>query len=268
MVKKVVFLDSGLGGLSVLRSTIELRDDLHYHYFFDHKNLPYGDKKSDWLVDRAKAVVGRLIQDLDPDLFVIACNTLSVCALASLRSSFDIPFVGVVPAVKPAAAKPGVDKVAILSTSATGNSEYLRGLVGDFAANKKVKSFASEDLVLLAETIFLGKTIKNLAYDKRSSVESLLQQVKLFQPQAVVLGCTHFFFIKDVLLDYLGSDVALFDSSDAVARQIDRILPKKGRPKGKAVIQVLSSQMMSAQLKRSISSVNLGWEWVFSGCNV
>jgi len=237
-LRKVVFLDSGFGGLSVLLASLRLRTDLECWYFSDQKNLPYGAKSADWLQDRAIQMVRMIQEYVEPELIVVACNTLSVCALSSLRSAFEVPFVGVVPAVKPAASRADVQKIAVLSTTFTAESAYLQNLVVEHGGEKDIKIFPSEGLVHLAEHFVAGRALNDFSSEFMEKVHDLLISVRNFDPDSVVLGCTHFSFLKEFLSDFFGEKVMLIDSADAVARQVSRLLPARTPVKQPAPVKV------------------------------
>ena len=129
----ILVFDSGLGGLTVHRDRTQARPDARYVYVADDAFFPYGAQPEADLVARVVALMGDLIAAHQPDLVVIACNTASTLALPHLRARFSVPFIGTVPAIKPACAASVTRKVSVLGTQATVNREYTRALIRDFA---------------------------------------------------------------------------------------------------------------------------------------
>ena len=129
----ILVFDSGLGGLTVFREVLKARPDARYVYVADDAFFPYGDHGETELVARVVALTGELIEAHRPDLIVIACNTASTLVLPHLRARFSVPFVGTVPAIKPACAQSITKRVTVLGTEATVSREYTRALIRDFA---------------------------------------------------------------------------------------------------------------------------------------
>src|SRR5712691_13116093 len=134
----ILVFDSGLGGLTVLREVVKLRPDARYAYVADDAFFPYNSRGEAELVARIVALMGELIDAHRPDLIVIACNTASTLALPHLRARFSLPFVGTVPAIKPACAASRSRRVSVLGTEATVGREYTRALIRDFANGSDV----------------------------------------------------------------------------------------------------------------------------------
>ncbi|HUX19839.1 MAG TPA: aspartate/glutamate racemase family protein, partial [Spirochaetia bacterium] len=137
--RPVVFYDSGIGGLPYLAWVRERRPDAHFIYVGDNEHFPYGEKTHEELRRIAVSVVGRILTRFDPQLVVVACNTASVVALAELRARYPVAFVGVVPAVKPAAERSRGRRIALLATTRT---------VGDAYSEKLIKEYASDCTVV------------------------------------------------------------------------------------------------------------------------
>ena len=127
----ILVFDSGLGGLTVLREIVKARPDAHYVYVADDVFFPYGHHGEDQIIARVVPLVGELIAAYRPDLVVIACNTMSVSVMAHLRAAYSVPFVGTVPAIKPACAASKTKRVSVLGTKATVNREYTQALIRD-----------------------------------------------------------------------------------------------------------------------------------------
>ena len=129
----ILVFDSGLGGLTVLREIVRARPDAHYVYVADDAFFPYGDHSEDEIVARVVPLIGELIEAHAPDLVVIACNTASTLVLPHLRAVYRVPFVGTVPAIKPACAASRTRRISVLGTKGTVKREYTRALIREFA---------------------------------------------------------------------------------------------------------------------------------------
>src|SRR5512146_1018489 len=130
----ILVFDSGVGGLTVFREVRKARPDARFVYLADDAGFPYGNQPEAALIARIAGVIGQAIEAHAPDLIVVACNTASVIALADLRARFTVPFVGTVPAIKPACAQSASKRVAVLGTLATVSREYTRTLIREFAS--------------------------------------------------------------------------------------------------------------------------------------
>lgn len=219
--RPVGVFDSGVGGISILR---EIRRQLPLEdvvYFADTANCPYGSKTKDELRALTSSIA-RFLLDRGAKLIVVACNTASVAALSALRATFPVPFVGVVPAVKPAALMSRRHSVAVLATPATFQGEMFADLVETFAADVHVVRQVCPGLVEMVER---GET-------DGPAVEGMLAEylrpAMAASVDAVVLGCTHYPFLRPVVERIVGPEVHVVDSGDAVARQVGRVLDAHG----------------------------------------
>ena len=156
--RPVAFLDSGIGGLPYLAAARLLLPSAPYVYLADRENFPYGDRTPERITAAVTAAVQRLLTSAHPRVVVIACNTASVVALPALRARFDLPFVGVVPAVKTAAASTPGGRFGVLATQQTVEGEYLRGLIASHAPGCTVVALPAAGLVRFVEEDLLGST--------------------------------------------------------------------------------------------------------------
>ena len=209
--------DSGGGGLSVAREIRRRLPAEHLLYFADNAFCPYGGRPLDEIRERSLDVVGELI-DRGAKLVVVACNTASGAALEALRERYPVPIVGLEPAVKPAAERSRVGRIGVLATAATLRTERFHRLVTTYAGSVEVIRRASPELVELVEEGrisgpevegFLAQTLRPLA---EAGIDTL------------VLGCTHYPFLRDAISEALGPGVEILDSGEAVARQVERVL--------------------------------------------
>jgi glutamate racemase len=210
----VLFFDSGVGGLSVLEAARAALPAMPVIYTADNAGFPYGTKSEAEIASRVPALLGRLIERYRPCLAVIACNTASTIALAAVRAALDLPVVGTVPAIKPAALASKSRVIGVLGTDATVRQPYVDRLAAAFASDCKVLRHGSAELVDLAEAKLRGTKIDPLAIAATVapfSAEPLLDQL--------VLACTHFPLLRAELSKALPG-VALVDSGAGIARRI------------------------------------------------
>ncbi|OCG05602.1 glutamate racemase [Gilliamella apis] len=215
----VLVFDSGIGGLSIYNEIYNKMPNLHYIYAFDNEGFPYGDKSSEYLITRVNHIIATILQSYSIDLAVIACNTASTICLPSLRTNFPFPIVGVVPAIKPASKVTKNKCIGLLATKATIQRAYTSNLIQEFAPDCDVKLLGLSELAHIAENKLQG-----IAVDMQQ-LEALLQPwLKLsIIPDTIVLGCTHYPFIKDELR-ILFPNTTFIDSGYAIASRVNTLL--------------------------------------------
>ncbi|NLX09330.1 MAG: glutamate racemase [Chloroflexi bacterium] len=220
--RPVGLLDSGVGGLSVLR---EVRAQLPAEdviYVADQGHVPYGPRSIEQ-VREFTVKLARFLIAQDAKLIVVACNTASAAALYTLRELFpDVPFVGMEPAVKPAAHETQTGTIGVIATEATFQGELYASVVGRFAQGVEVITAACPEFVLLAEA---GETDSPAAHE---AIRRRLLPLAEAGIDQLVLGCTHFPFLKPAIQAVLGPGVTVVDPSAAVARQAGRVLEARG----------------------------------------
>lgn len=227
--RSVLVFDSGLGGLTVLREVARQRPDLHLHYAADDAAFPYGRLDNETLVRRVVDVIGRLIERFDPTLVVIACNTASTLALPALRKRFAIPFVGTVPAIKPACARSKTKRVSVLATPGTVKRDYTHTLVHDFGGGCQVELVGSEQLASIAEAVLRGESVAD------DVIAAEIRPCFIDGPartDTIVLACTHYPLIIDRLERLAPWPVAWVDPAAAIARRASSLLKDRGEPQG------------------------------------
>src|ERR1700716_2834394 len=198
----ILVFDSGLGGLTVLREIVGTRPDAHYVYVADDAFFPYGHHGEDQIIARVVPLIGELIAAHAPDLIVIACNTASTLVMSHLRSEYaEVPFVGTVPAIKPACASSKTKRVSVLGTKGTVKREYTKALIRDFAQGCEVTLVGSANLPSLAEAALSGVEVS----DREISAELAPcfvgdSERDPARTDTVVLACTHY----PLLMDRLG----------------------------------------------------------------
>ena len=214
----ILFFDSGLGGLTVLGPTRALLPTAPIVYAADYAGLPYGQKSEAELAARVPALLGRLVERYQPRLAVIACNTASTIALAHVRAALDLPIVGTVPAIKPAAEMTKTGVIGVLGTEATVRQPYVDDLSARFASGQTVLRHGSPDLVTAAEAKLRGEAVDPLIIAR--AVAGLRDQPNGNAMDVIVLACTHFPLLQDELQMAAGPDVRLIDGAAGIARRI------------------------------------------------
>lgn len=217
----IALFDSGLGGLSILREVRALLPTHDLLYVADTAFCPYGPRPVAW-VRRRSLAVGRWLAVHGAEVLVVACNTATSAALEALRSELPIPVVGMEPGVKPAAAVTRTGRVAVLATAGTLAGRRLATLIERFAGEVEVLTQPCPGWVELVERGTIGGDEARAVVAR--SVEPLLQQ----GADALVLGCTHFPFLRPVIADVAGPGVTIVDTGPAVARQVVRVAERQG----------------------------------------
>lgn len=219
----IAFFDSGLGGLSIVRELFEHPQAqglgvTQCSYIADTAQFPYGDKDDAWLSDRIVQVIAASINAIKPDLVVVACNTASTLALGPLREHFAIPFVGVVPAIKPAAQQSQSHVVGILATPATVARDYTAQLIANYAQDTSVHLYGAAALVAQAENKLLGNAVEQHAITR--ALHALLALDATQTLDTVVLACTHFPLLREELTAAAPYPIQWVDSGEAIARRV------------------------------------------------
>ena len=213
----ILVFDSGVGGLTVFREVVKVRPDARYIYLADDAGFPYGDQPETMLIARIIDVLGQAIVEHRPDLAVIACNTASTLALAELRARFSVPFVGTVPAIKPACAQSKTKRVSVLGTQATVSREYTRALIREFAAGCEVALVGSAHLAAYAEAELSGKPAADDAI--RAEIgDCFIDDGR--RTDTVVLACTHYPLLIERFRTLAPWPVEWLDPAPAIARRV------------------------------------------------
>jgi glutamate racemase len=214
----ILVFDSGLGGLTVFREVAKARPDAHYIYVADDAFFPYNAKSEPELVAHVCALMDRLIAAHRPDLIVIACNTASTLVLPHLRARFTVPFVGTVPAIKPACASSVSKRVTVLGTQATVSREYTRALIRDFANGSDVALVGSARLAGFAETELRGAPIAD--EEIATEIAPCFVDADGRRTDTVVLACTHYPLLLERLTRLARWPVNYIDPAPAIARRV------------------------------------------------
>jgi glutamate racemase len=219
----VLVFDSGLGGLTVLAEVMRLRPDVHCLYVADDAGFPYGRLSEAALVARVEKVMARLIARFKPDAIVIACNTASTLVLPHLRAAYPtIPFVGTVPAVKPAAERSHSKMISVLATPGTVARDYTRELVRTYAAHCEVTLVGSNRLAALAEAFMNGERLAD--EDILAEIAACFVANGAARTDCIVLACTHYPLLLSEFERLAPWPVAWIDPAEAIARRVDHVL--------------------------------------------
>jgi len=216
--RPILMFDSGVGGLTVLREARVLMPDRRFVYVADDAAFPYGDWEEDALRRRIVKLVGELIATHDPELFVIPCNTASTLVLADVREAYpDTPFVGTVPAIKPAAERTRSGLVSVLATPGTVKRQYTRDLITQWASKCHVRLVGSQDLARLAEA-YMRDGFVDEERVRREIAPCFIEQEGR-RTDIVVLACTHYPFLVNRMRKTAPWPVDWLDPAEAIARR-------------------------------------------------
>lgn len=220
----IIVFDSGLGGLTVFSEVVRARPDARFIYAADDAGFPYGRLSEDALVARVETVMEHLIRRFSPDLVVIACNTASTLVLPALRARFGTPFVGTVPAIKPAVERSLTRHVAVLATPGTVKRDYTQELIRSFAGDCKVTLVGSTRLAEMAEAHLRGEAV-----DDADIATEIAPCFPADGPRTdtIVLGCTHYPLLLPAMERLAPWPVTWIDPAPAIAR---RVLSLAGGP--------------------------------------
>jgi glutamate racemase len=250
----ILVFDSGLGGLTVLREVVGARPDAHYVYVADDAFFPYGHHSEEEIIARVVPLAGELIEAHRPDLVVIACNTMSVSVMAPLRAAYRVPFVGTVPAIKPACAASITRRVSVLGTKGTVKREYTQALIREHGQGCEVTLVGSPDLASLAEAALSGTEVSDAAI----SAELMpcfvgRDEDASKQTDTVVLACTHFPLLLDRLVKLAPWPVNWIDPAPAIARRVQDLLGPAGSKTDSAGAEMLFTSGRPHTLSRALT---------------
>ena len=253
----LLFFDSGVGGLSVLEPTRRLLPHAPVVYVADNAAYPYGRRSEAEIASRVPALLGRLVERFRPRLAVIACNTASTIALEHVRSALDLPVVGTVPAIKPAAQMSRSRVIGVLGTEATVRQRYVDNLAAEFAADCTVIRHGSPELVDLAEAKLAGDEVPVDAV--REAARPMFTAEGGDRIDVGVLACTHFPLLR-AELEQAFPGVAWIDGGPGIARRIAFLTqeqPWPAQPSGGIAVFTAEprSPLMSALARYGIGEV-------------
>ena len=221
MLETILVFDSGLGGSTVLREIVKLRPGARYIYVADDAYFPYGQHTEPEIVARVVPLIGELIKAHQPSIVVIACNTASTLVMDHLRKTYDVPFVGTVPAIKPACASSRTKRVSVLGTKGTVQREYTKKLIADFAQGCEVTLIGAENLASLAEATMKGEVVGDATI--AAEIAPCFNNGNS-RTDTVVLACTHYPLLMERLIALSPWPVEWIDPAPAIARRVSDLL--------------------------------------------
>ncbi|MDK2920177.1 MAG: glutamate racemase [Candidatus Petromonas sp.] len=223
--------DSGMGGISVLAETIKFMPEERYIYYGDSGNAPYGVKAPEEVNNLSKNICEFLI-DRGVKAIVVACNTATSAAIKDLRNTYDIPIIGMEPALKPAVEKKPEGKIVVMATSMTLKEKKFSRLMDKYGQEADIVKLPCPKLVeLVEEGILEGERMEE-------TIRECFKDIDKDEISSVVLGCTHYIFLKDSIRNVLGDKIDIIDGNQGTARHLKNILEKKGllnKEKGEGV---------------------------------
>jgi glutamate racemase len=245
--------DSGLGGLTVLREIVAARPDAHYVYVADDAFFPYGHHSEDQIIARVVPLIGELITAHAPHLVVIACNTASTLVMSHLREQFQVPFVGTVPAIKPACASSKTKRVSVLGTRGTVKREYTKALIRDFAQGCEVTLVGSAELASLAEAALSGVEVGDPGIAAELAPCFIgRSEADPARTDTIVLACTHYPLLMDRLVRLAPWPVDWIDPAPAIARRVADLLRAPGGEIDRAGAEMIFTSRRPHTLSRAL----------------
>ncbi len=239
--------DSGIGGLSILLEVRRLLPDADIVYYGDNAHFPYGERTSKEIIEFSSTIT-QMLKSMGAAMIVVACNTATVAAIEHLRRRFDLPFVGVEPAVKPASVNSN-EAVAILLTQTTSEGKKYRDLLKRFADDRMVYTHCTAGLAKLVEK---GEVNGDVA---RDILKRILDPIFSQGVENLVLGCTHYHFLTPLIRELAPYDIRIFSPAEAVAKQAVRVYNSlKIPPESNGKLQFICSGDKEA-FKRAASAV-------------
>lgn len=218
----IVFLDSGKGGLPYLMHYRQHDQSRPLIYVADNALFPYGMKDKNELCHELHNTIKKIITHINPALIVLACNTASVTALKWLRQRVSIPLVGVVPAVKPASAQTTGGRIGLLVTERTATGDYLHDLIGQFASDHEVVTVVASDMVKYIEDHATSLSVPS-SPAINVLIRDVLSEFAASNIDTIVLGCTHFLYVADLLQAQIKHPMAVIDSRSGVTNRIRQL---------------------------------------------
>jgi glutamate racemase len=223
----LLFFDSGIGGLSVLRGVQAALPYAPIVYAADYAGLPYGTKSEAEIAARVPALLGRLVERYSPRLVTIACNTACTIALSHVRAALNVPVVGTVPAIKPAAEATRSGVIGLLGTAATIRQPYVDRLQADHAGGMTLLRHAAPELVEAAEAKMRGDAVDPGVYMR--AMQGLMGRPEGDSLDVTILGCTHFPLVQDEL-SAAAPGMRFVDGAAGIARRISYLTTGQGWP--------------------------------------
>jgi glutamate racemase len=218
--------DSGIGGLSVFREIRKVLPEQSYVYYSDNAHCPYGEKTREYIIDRARAIT-RFLLEKGCEIIVVACNTATAAAIATLRDEFPVKFIGMEPAIKPAAQATKTGVVGVLATAGTLKATKYIDTRARWAQNVRIVEHIGQGFVELVEK---GTTT---GPEADSTVRTSLMPLLDAGADMIVLGCTHYPFLSETISKvaseaYPERNIEIIDPAPAVARHLIEVMTEEG----------------------------------------
>lgn len=214
---RVGIFDSGVGGITVLKAAKKLLPNVDYIYYSDNNHVPYGTKTKEEVLGYVKEIAALLVKE-EVDAIVIACNTATSIAASQLRETYPIPIIGMEPAVKLAFDNHKEGDILVTATALTLKEAKFNSLVKSLGEQKRVQKLALPELVEYAEKLNFDKDILFPYFKKK------FEEIDMDSISAVVLGCTHFVYFKDILEEYLPKHIKIYDGNEGTIRHLKDVL--------------------------------------------
>jgi glutamate racemase len=222
---KVGVFDSGLGGLTVVSSIQKVFKGAELFYIADTAYAPYGEKTSEQILARSLNITTYLLENHNIEALIVACNTATSAAIKQLREKFPtLIVIGTEPGIKPAIINTQTSNIGVLATPATLKGEKYQFLVNELSSTKKVKLF-EQACIGLVEQIEKGEIDSKKTFDM---LEKWLRPMKEKNVDTIVLGCTHYPLVDDIIRQIMGKDITLIETGDAIANRLKLLSEEKG----------------------------------------
>jgi glutamate racemase len=253
---KIAFFDSGIGGLTVLHEAIKKLPEEQYVYFGDSLNAPYGTKTREKIKMLVFQAVDFLVKQHELKALVLACNTATSIVIDDLRKTYSFPIIGMEPAVKPAIRESLEKKVIVSATDLTLKEEKLRKLVKNLNATDKVDYLSLQGLVTFAE---------NFDFYSPAVIEYLQKQFAGYdwhQYEALVLGCTHFIYYKNIIQELLPDRIQIIDGNVGTVKQLEtQIVPNAATSSNDVVYYISGKKAESEKFEKYL-------QWLGKSCDI
>ena len=258
-IQPIGIFDSGVGGISVMSHIQSLLPNESLVYVADSLFAPYGLRSKDMILERSKTAIDYLIKKKSVKLIVVACNTATAAAIQELRQIYEIPIIGMEPAIKPATKATICKKVGILATNSTLESAKFSALLETYSGEI---DFYTQPCPGLVELIEQGRiddsTIKNL-------IQKYLNPLLERKVDTIVLGCTHYVFIRNIIENIMGSEVKIIDTGLAVAKHVKSELEKFSlQNKSKEKYYSISTNSINREMEEIIRFITINSDFKFS----
>jgi glutamate racemase len=219
----VLIIDSGIGGLSILDNIKKKFPHINYIYMLDNEAFPYGKKKEKFLIERSIKIINAIKKIYPIKMVIIACNTASTISLPTLKKTFSIPIIGVLPVFKPAIKITKNKIIGLIATRSTINSLYIKKTIYKYSLENTIKIIATNELAVIAEKKVRKLSISNIKLKKIFQSWIILS----IKPDTIILGCTHFSFLKKEIQQIFHKPINFIDPGDTIVNKIEKYFYQK-----------------------------------------